>query len=364
MPIYENKRIIMTNNNILVIGGANIEYVLKSKTDIVQGSKNFVDIEELFGGSGVNYSLRLLSYGESVFPILFVGDDSTGRQIYDAMCDYMEIREKDFFVPTLTTPQSTIIVEGAHRTILSQDANRKNIFQAFVAKRIEHAEDIGAVIIGHIHNDRLEINTKDDTLTTLYTLEHFKDDKNTLVYVNFGASQLEYGFSFWKDHLEKVDILQLNIHELRTFISNGFTCDLACLIEKIHELHINMILTLDKFGAIGIMKDDKNTLFVARPIPNIKGFVDSTGSGDAYCAGMVSRLKGDKNFSANSFKEAMERGRSWATYACKSFGGANDCPAKKEIDTFHHDKNKDNEVVLYKDSAMKDVIALIDSMIA
>ncbi len=352
----------MINKSILVIGGANIEYILKSKTDIIQGSKNFVDIEELLGGSGVNYSLRLLAYGERVFPILFLGDDSTGRQIYDEIHRYQNINEKDFFVPTLTTPRSTIIVEGIHRTILSQDANTKNIFQAFVAKRIDEAGAVGAVIIGHIHNDRKEINQEGELLSTLYILEHFKETA-TLVYANFGASQLEYGFSFWKTHLSKVDILQLNIHELTTFLSNGAPCDLACLIRMIQELNINMIVTLDKFGALGIMKDEKNTLFMARPINNLEGFVDSTGAGDAFCAGMTSKLKGNKTFSHVDFKEAMERGRSWATYACKSFGGANHCPSKEDIDTFHHDKIRDNEVVLYHDKAMLDVIALVDSML-
>ncbi len=352
----------MTNNNILVIGGANIEYILKSKTDIVQGSKNFVDIEELFGGSGVNYSSRLLSYGEKVFPILFVGDDSTGRQIYDKLAPF-GIDEKTFFVPYLQTPRSTIIVEGIHRTILSQDANKKNIFQAFVAKRIDEIGKVSAAIIGHIHNDRAEINNKDDILSTLYILEHFRDSKETLIYANFGSSQLEYGFKFWQKHLEKVDILQLNIHELTEFLSNGAPCNLACLIKKIQDLEINMIITLDKFGAIGIMKDEKNRLFMARPINDVEGFVDSTGAGDAYCAGMVSRLKGDKNFSVNSFKEAMERGRSWASYACNSYGGANNCPSKEQIEDYHDSKTKDNDVVIYHDGAMKDVIALIDSML-
>jgi len=352
----------MSNKKILVIGGANIEYILKSKTNIIQGSKNFVEMEELFGGSGVNYTLRLLSYGEDVLPVLFVGEDSAGKQIYEKLAPF-GIAEKGFFVSSLTTPRSTIIVEGIHRTILSEDANTKNIFQTFVATKIAEAQTVGAVIIGHIHNDRKEIAQEGDILTTLYTLDYFQEKEETLVYANFGATQLEYGFSFWKPHLHKLDILQLNIHEARAFLANGSTCDLASLIKKIQTLHIHMIITLDKFGAIGLMKDEKNILFMARPIKNLEGFVDSTGAGDAFCAGMVSRLKGDKSFSKNAFKEAMERGRSWATYACKSYGGANNAPNKDEINTFHDISTKDNEVALYHDSAMKDVIALIDSMI-
>jgi sugar/nucleoside kinase (ribokinase family) len=358
----------MINKHILVIGGANIEYIHKSKTDIVQGSKNFVEIEELFGGSGVNYALRLLTYGEVVFPILFMGEDSTGRQIYDTLLPFSKdanqtfFDEKSFFVPTLMTPRSTIIVEGIHRTILSQDANKENIFQTFVAKRTQEAGKVGALIIGHIHNDRQDINPSGQNLSTLYALEYFKD-KRTLIYANFGTSQLEYGFNFWKPHLPKVDILQLNIHELRNFLSNGSPCDLACLIKKVQDLSLTMIITLDKFGALGLMKDAKNTLFMARPFNDIEAFVDSTGAGDAFCAGMISKLKGKKYFGASEFKEAMERGRSWATYACMSYGGANDCPSPEQIVEFHKEKTADNEVVLYHDKGMQDVIALIDSML-
>ncbi len=358
----------MTNNHILVIGGANIEYIHKSKNDIVQGSKNFVEIEELFGGSGVNYALRLLTYGEVVFPVLFMGDDSTGRQIYDALLPFSKdankdfFKEEEFFVPTLTTPRSSIIVEGSHRTILSQDANKENIFQAFVAKRIQDAGEVGALIIGHIHNDRQDINPQGTHLSTIYALEYFSN-KETLVYANFGASQLEYGFSFWKTYLPKVDVLQLNIHELRAFLSNGSHCNLACLIQKVQDLSLTMIITLDQFGALGIMKDKPHTLFMARPIQDIEDFVDSTGAGDAFCAGMISKLKGKKYFTAEDFKEAMERGRSWATYACKSYGGANHCPSPQQVVTFHKEKTTNNEVVLYHDAAMQDIIALVDSML-
>jgi sugar/nucleoside kinase (ribokinase family) len=358
----------MINQNILVVGGANIEYILKSKTDIIQGSKNFVDIEELFGGSGVNYTLRLLAYSERVFPILFMGDDSTGRQIYDEIMTYQPSKEhiffheEAFFVPMLTTPRSTIIVEGLHRTILSQDANKKNIFQPFIAKRLQALPEVGAVIIGHIHNDRKDINQTEEQLSTLYLLDYFKD-KKTLIYANFGASQLEYGFDFWRRHLQKVDILQLNIYELKKFLSHNDSVDFASLIQQIRSLNINVIITLDKFGAIGLMREKQDQLFMARPINHLKDFVDSTGAGDAFCAGMVSRLKGSKTFSSQDFMEAMERGRSWATYACRSFGGANHCPNKEEIDRFHQEKTKNNAVVCYHDNAMKDIMALVDTIL-
>lgn len=358
----------MIERDIVVIGGANIEYIHKSKGHIQQGSKNFVEIEELLGGSGVNYTLRLLSYGEVVFPILFVGDDSTGRQIYEEICVLATeknrpfLEERSFFVPTLTTPRSTIIVEGIHRTILAQDPNRENIFHSFVKKRLSMCGRAGALIIGHIHNDRREINPQEHTLSTIYAIDYYHDT-NTLLYANFGSSQLEYGFSFWKAYLTKIDILQLNIYELKKFLSPYHDANFASLLQKIRSLDISVIITLDKFGAIGLMRGEEDRLYMARPVHDIKDLVDTTGAGDAFCAGMVSRLTGLKSFTAEDFKEAMERGRSWASYACRSYGGANHCPKKQEIEAFHHQKTKDNAVVCYQNSTMKDVIALVDSLL-
>ncbi len=352
----------MIEKKILVVGGANIEYILKSKTDIIQGSKNFVEIEELFGGSGVNYSLRLLAYGEDVIPLLFVGDDSTGREIYEKLAPF-GVKEKTFFVPQLHTPRSTILVEGIHRTILSQDPNQNNIFQPFIAKKLPTIGEVSALVIGHIHNDRKEIQKKGDILSTIYLLDYYAHKANTLIYANFGATQLAYGVKYWEKYLPQVDILQLNIHELAHFLGDGHSYDLASLIQKIEMLNITTVITLDKFGAIGIMKDVKNTLFMVRPINDKENFVDSTGAGDAFCAGMVSYLKGNKHFNQDAFKKGMERGRSWASYACNSFGGANNCPTKSEIEHYHNKKTKNNTVVTYHDSAMKDIISLIDSML-
>ena len=358
----------MRNKKILVIGGANIEYILKSKTDIVQGSKNFVEIEELLGGSGVNYTMRLMSYGEVVYPILFAGDDSTGHQVLDALLPYAQpdnryfFDEKTFFVPSVQTPRSTIIVEGIHRTILSQDANQKNLFHGFLAHRLQDVPSVGALIIGHIHNDRKEINPHATDLSTLYALDHFQKTE-TLIYANFGASQLEYGFDFWKSHLSKIDILQLNIHELRDFLTPNTQVSLPALVEMIQALDITMIITLDQFGAMGIMKGVKDTIFMARPIKETTHFVDSTGAGDAFCAGMLSKLKGKKRFAQEDFMEAMERGRSWATYACRSYGGANHCPSPYEIVAYHQERTKNNKVIRYNNGAMQDVIALIDSLL-
>ncbi len=357
------------SKNIVVIGGANIEYVVTSEKKISKGAKNSVEIKELYGGSGVNYTLRLLHTGESVYPILFLGNDYAGVQIQkeiskalianDPKIRYF-IEEDEFFIPSVQTPKSTIIVEGVQRTILTHDKNEKNLFRAFVAKRLKNIENAGALIIGHIHNDKPILSAKAENLSTLFAIKYFSN-KDILIYANFGASQLDHGFLFWKQYLKSIDILQLNICEIKRFFKS--TIDNPTLdevIEILRELNISAIITLDKFGALGILKDHKETIFMARPVELGEKLIDSTGAGDAFCAGMVSILNGKKDFTQNEFKEAMQTARSWAVYACTSYGGANKCPSAEAIETFHRSIVKQNEVLMYRGDRIKDLTALID----
>ncbi|MGF1493308.1 MAG: hypothetical protein ACFBSC_12805 [Microcoleaceae cyanobacterium] len=66
---------------VLVIGGANGEYLIKPEKKIVLGEKHVAGTNSLIGGSGINYSLRLLKAGFWALPILPLGQDSLGEWI-------------------------------------------------------------------------------------------------------------------------------------------------------------------------------------------------------------------------------------------------------------------------------------------
>jgi len=362
----------MNKENIAVIGGANIEYIVKSKSDIIQGSKNLVDIEELYGGSGLNYALRLLAFGASVYPLVYVGNDSCGRNIQKTLlkyCDSLSLTHKfissgNFFIKELTTIRSIIVTHGQHRTILTEDKNSQNFFFPFLKSQISQLENISTIVIGHIHNDKAELNKDSSNLSTLFAIKYFSDDKR-VIYCNFGSAQIDYGYEFWKGHLKFIDFLQLNIYEAKQFFTyDDKSPSLLFIIESLINLNISGVITLDKFGSIGFMKGKKQTIFMARPIELGDEFVDSTGAGDAYCAGMVSSLNGKNDFDEDDFSKAMEVARAWAVYACKSYGGANNCPSFDVMDKFHIKVSSNNEVLQYHDDRMIDIITLIDSTFA
>jgi len=348
---------MIDKSSIVIIGGANKEYIIKSESDIIHGEKNPVDMEEHYGGSGINYTLRLLHTGFNVFPILSIGDDYIGHEIKQLLLSSSKskisnnfINQNSFTIKDLPTPKSTIIVEGIHRTILTQRFTKHNLFYRYIKDKISNISNATSLIIGHIR-------CKKDLNATTLAIEYFKN-KNTLIYANFGNTQIQHKYSFWKSYLIHIDFLQLNINEYKKFFE---TTSLSLIIKQLQQININAIITLENYGLLAIMKDNNQKIFLARSIDLEDKFVDSTGAGDALCAGVVSQLDQKKSFNENEFIKALEIGRSWAIYACTSFGGANNCPDTIEIEQFHNKINKDNEIVIYEGAQIKDLIALIDS---
>ncbi len=365
---------LMKNQNIVVIGGANLEYLVTSDHEIVPNTKNSVTMEELYAGSGLNYTLRLLRAGEAVFPILFVGDDYIGHQIKGIVSNALNIADESieafiqseaFLISGVDTPKSIIMVEGNRRTVLSHDKNLQNLFRSFIEDRLNHTQSVSALIIGHIHSDKPAITQEFDKLSTLYAMQYFQNS-DTLIYANIGASQITHGFGFWKSWLPMLDILQLNINEMKQLFHQPDQPrpTLQHIITILKTLNISAVITLDKFGAIGLMRDHYDTLFLAQPIDLGERFADSTGAGDAFCSGMVSVLNGKKNFSESDFKEAMEIARSWAVYACLSYGGANQCPDRETISHFHQEIIQESEVQRYHGEGIKDILSLVEGITA
>ncbi len=358
---------------IVVIGGANVEYLIEEGAGIRWGEKNFVQMEELYGGSGVNDTLRLLHAGYRVYPVLFLGRDSSGHQIRQQITATMPddtrlknfVHSDDFFVPGLDTPRSIIIVEGESRTILSYDCNDRNLFRPYLQNRLKAIDGEHSVIIGHIHNDAYIVDDEPRSLSTVYAIDHFAQ-KQRLIYLNFGATQLRYGIDFWRPYLAKCDIIQQNYQEFRQLMRGDdteHTPSLSQIVERLHDLGIHGIITLDKFGAIGVKRGQKDRIYLLRPIDLGDRLVDSTGAGDAFCAGMVAALGGDRGIDDDSFVAALTYARNWAAYACCFFGGASHCPGRDELDTFSRTYPAEDAVRVYSGAAKRDILALLDSMI-
>lgn len=330
---------------VITVGSGNIEYILEHNGEITPGQKHIVKAHELFGGSCLNYAFRLMAAGFDVFPMPLVGKDPSGHKIRQALLaaagqnNLSEVVQKfiqadGFLLPALDTPQTTVVVHAGRRTIFSPELGSDRAATQGLMQRLENVDSASresrvAVMIGHI---LLNGDTSHPGEVTQKIIERFH--KRHLIFVNFGRSQYRHGIDFWSKALKNVDLLQLNLGEIRHLFKDAAKpVALSAVINWLQAHAITAVITIKQLGAIGTFGDGFDGLVFARPL-KIPTVVDPTGAGDAFAAGMVASLRSDKNFGFDAFKTAVTQGRLWASYACTKIGASADCPDLKTLAEF------------------------------
>ena len=336
---------------IITVGSGNVEYILQHDGEVELGKKHVINSHELIGGSCVNYSLRLLNVGTHVFPVPLVGKDPNGQKIRDEVlaaaigkghstAEKEFIKSDDFFIPGVRTPKSTVLVHQERRTIFSETFLGGQATENHLQKRFNLLNQIllghpGSVMIGHI---TLDSNTHRPGLITRMAIDSFHD--KFLLFANFGNSQLQHGIGFWQKDLRQIDLLQLNVEEIKKMFRQGDQFKSLYEILTWLQYHsITAVITLSKLGAIGTYKSGKDGIVLAWPL-DIGDFVDPTGAGDAFAAGMVASLQGKKEFTFQNFLSAIAQGRLWASYACTTIGACNSCPDKNTLDDYYQKNSR------------------------
>ena len=344
-----------TNNThdqdtIIAIGGGNAEYVY-TVDEIKMGQKNIVNNSiELIGGGAVNFASRLLATGHEVFPIIALGNDRPGKKIRDALVEFANctsmnprlinfLSTEDAFVPGMKTSAATILVQKTGRTTLSNiNQGNEDEVKEFISKRIQNIKSIiggnpSMVRVSHINQFCNSQNPDFPGSIIKMIIEKFTG--RSIIMVNLGSSQINLGIKYWEQSLQNVDIIQLNLHEAKQLFmidNSNEPPKLTTIIKWFQERKITAIITLSKFGAIGTYKNGNEGIVFAWPIETKS--VDPTGAGDAYSAGIASILYNKPSFQFPDFFSAVDVGRYWASYACKTLGGCGSCPSSQELDNF------------------------------
>ncbi len=365
---------------ILTIGSGTVEYVLKHSGDQLElGSKHTADITTLYGGSGLNYAMRLLAAGDDAFPILAIGHDEAAQKMQDTLLSACKNRGGSpkverfihpadpaaFFDPQIKTSSTVVIAHGMQRTLFTQTLQHGLHFIQFLKKRVDDVLKTleaypDAVMIGHLHSDAEDANPYPGE-NTQFIIDTFKGKSS--LFANFGNSQIDLGLDFWKTYLPHINLFQLNLEEAKRFFSNKKEkASLVQVVEHIRSLNLNAVITLDKFGAIGIHKDKKDSIILAWPLIDSTEIVDSTGAGDAFGAGLVSSLCRQGKLDFATFHEAIETARTWSALACKSLGGSSHCPDKTTIEAYQREiSGGERRPVEIKDqNYAAEIISLID----
>lgn len=330
---------------IITIGSGNVENILMCEGEIGLGKKHLIQSFELIGGSGVNYTMRLIAAGYTVFPIPLIGNDQNGLNIREKIVEQaithqtpgktiQYIRAGNSLITGLCTPTATVVVHRGRRTIFSEIVTESIRVKEFVFGRLkvifrDHTEPPVSIMIGHIAQDG---NDHQPGEITKSIIDPYAD--KAFLFANFGAGQIKHGIDFWRDDLNRIDLMQLNLSEIRHLFEHDHKgISLQMIIQWLRTRSISAVITLSRFGAIGTYKGGKDGIVLAWPLKT-ENPVDPTGAGDAFAAGMVASLKGNKNFSFDDFKLAIESGRLWSSYACTTIGAAGNCPTEQILADF------------------------------
>ena len=364
---------------ILTVGGGNREYTLKLSTEFEIGRKHIAESKSLLGGSGVNYTLRLLHTGYPVIPIISIGQDDVGREIQDSIVSAARYTKREheisafvgntdtFFVPDATTARSTILVGDDKRTIVSEGTSKVDNFFQHLNSQIESlpsdiSSQIRAVMIGHIRADRKGIDPVGPGRCTSYLIDRFSNQ--VLLFANFGDSQIRLGYDFWRERIHKLSVLQMNLDEMKLlFTKNGRKPSLTEIVDYLIKDRLTAIITLDKFGAICTFKESPDNVIIAWPF-QLNEVVDATGAGDAFGAGLVSQLMQEKDLTFGHLFNAINEARFWAAYACCHLGGSAECPTSEQLWAFRKKlSTAGHRSVQIKDKeAMKDFFHVLDQV--
>ncbi|HTP08666.1 MAG TPA: carbohydrate kinase family protein, partial [Anaerolineae bacterium] len=276
------------------------------------------------------------------------------------------------------------LIFGGTRTIFSGRINGFQSFDRFVERRLEQVQQseqlsVKAVMIGHVYADGTDLAPGCEGQITTRLIDRYAE-RNAIIFTNFGRSQFQLGNQFWRKSLQKVTIFQLALEEIREFFQQDKDIrSLRDMITWFQKNEITAVITMDRAGAIATLKDGQHGVIFARPYDLGERFVDSTGAGDAFGAGLVSyfvdkvveaekrglRLDGhawDKIITIGNLEDAIERARCWAAHCCTTLGAASDCLTLPEFDDFRKKLGNQASAVVKKGHLhdFEDILWLVD----
>jgi len=311
--------------DIITFGSATRDMFLRSKdfkiidcADFVSGkalalgagSKVYLD-DLIFatGGGGTNCAATFALQGLKTAYAGLVGDDASGGEIINELknlgvgTDFVKKKKE------AKTPFSVILSSGRERTIL--------VFEG--ASHLLSKEDIDW---GKIKKTKwLYLSgLSGDSAKLFEPLVDFAAGHKIKLAVNPGKTQLTSDIEILKKCLARIDILIVNQEEASIITGVDFK-DEEALFKKFDEL-VPGLAVMSK-GPLGVAVSDGKNIYRAG-IPN-SGYLDRTGSGDAFGSGFVSAI-----LQGQSVEEAIQLGTANATATVQKIGAKNGLLRKGE----------------------------------
>lgn len=282
----------------------NADFLTGKALAVEAGSKVYVD-DLIFatGGGGTNCSATFALQGLKVAFVGLIGNDQGGLDIFRELndlgvdCRFIKTTEK------AKTPYSIILSStGNERTILVYEG----------ASHLLTKEDVPWDQIRQSKWFYLS-GLSGESSKVFEPIINFAAENKIKVAVNPGKDQLTKDLEILKSLLNKIDILLVNQEEASLICGLDFKNETE-LFKKFDEL-IPGLAIMSK-GKEGVAASDGKNIYRAGIPPS--GYVDRTGSGDAFGSGFVSAIVQGK-----TIEEAIQLGTANATATIQQIGAKN-----------------------------------------
>lgn len=311
--------------DIITFGSATRDLFLRSKdfkmidcADFVSGKAlalgagSKVYVEDLIfatGGGGTNCAATFALQGLKTAYAGLIGEDSGGEEILKELKDLKVSTDLAKRTNKAKTPYSIILSSGRERTILVYEGASHKLTK----------EDINW---GKIKKTKWFYisGLSGDSAKIFESLVDFAAQYKIKLAVNPGKTQLTSDLEILKKCLNKINILIVNQEEASIITGVDFK-DESALFKKFDEL-VPGIAVMSK-GPEGVSVSDGKNIFRAG-IPN-SGYVDRTGSGDAFGSGFTAAV-----LQGQSIEEAIQLGTANATATVQKIGAKNGLLRKGE----------------------------------
>lgn len=276
----------------------------KDRFNLAIGGKYVVDsFYESLGGGGANVGAGVATHNLSCAVLGKVGTNQFKQIIIQKLlkkCISIEFLQYD---TSYTNISSILLSENGERTIINYQTPNENFNLA--TNTLKKLENTKSVYFGNLPD--ISIGER------ISIIKNFKKN-NSIIFLNLGSKDCKRPIEEIQELISLSDFLLINTFEFSEIVKKPKKeIDFNSNVLKLLNFYKGKIVLTD--GENGAYYYDKNTnlYFPAVKVPKA---IDTTGAGDAFCAGFIaSNLKDNNNITLS-----MESGLKFAAQIVQQIG--------------------------------------------
>ncbi|MFA7111252.1 MAG: carbohydrate kinase family protein [Bacilli bacterium] len=271
-------------NNILLVGGSNIDYIATSINPLVEHVSNIGILNVANGGVMRNVTENLLRLGNKCTFLTALGNDANGRDLRN----YMEFLGCTLFTPDTKLPTSGYVAINNNDKDMIYGINDMRIIDELNYTFLDRYRNV----INKHNYVIMDSNLSRDTIS--YLLTSFTG-KRFLVEGISPAKIIKY-----KDYLNKIYLLKCNVNDAKALFDKDYS--IKDLVLKLLDSGVKKVVISE--GKNDIYYGENNTVNIYKIVPvDVKGIGNTTGCGDALFSGII-----DKVLMGKTLEEAIDFG--------------------------------------------------------